>query len=304
MLGIWSVLNFRVARGMLAGEIENLTRCSFPRGVTGNSTRYGFHMDAFEDAGFLHGDGVFETIRVVDGVPLHWERHRARLERGLAHLGIELDLAAHVDPRVTEVTSGAAGPQSLPREERLRISVSRGPLAGEVGRGGPPTVHLSRTPLLAGEPTARLVLVSVTRPGPTALPPWVKPLAYLPFVLARREARAAGGTDALMLDAAGDLSECDSASLFFSLGSTLFTPGPTTGRLEGIMRGLVLEEAARLRIPVVEGRQPALLLERATEIFVTSSLRGLRPVTEVLFTGGTTWRAASVPGPLTRRLMG
>src|SRR5690606_3430075 len=95
------------------------------------------------DRGFLYGDGLFETVRVIDGrLPL-WDGHWARLSRGLDALQLpafsETELLGHAEEllRRNNLTDAT-----------LRISVSRGPgVRGYSPRGaGPPTWVMSAQP--------------------------------------------------------------------------------------------------------------------------------------------------------------
>ena len=77
---------------------------------------------ATTDRGLLYGDGLFETVAVVDGVLCHWQRHLSRLQSGCERLGIQavdvvtleqecLSLAADIDRAVLKiiVTRGSGG---------------------------------------------------------------------------------------------------------------------------------------------------------------------------------------------------
>ncbi|MCA9560076.1 MAG: aminotransferase class IV, partial [Myxococcales bacterium] len=79
-----------------------------------------------DDRGFLYGDGAFETLRAVDGRPVGFARHRARLEATLR--------ALHFPPLTTDLAAAAAAvieANDLRRGEAIvRLRVSRGPGEG------------------------------------------------------------------------------------------------------------------------------------------------------------------------------
>jgi branched-subunit amino acid aminotransferase/4-amino-4-deoxychorismate lyase len=108
----------------------------------------------------------------------------------------------------------------------------------------------------------------------------IKALGYLPNVLARLEARAAGDDDALLLDDRERLAEASAANLFWlTTDGTLRTPAESCPILPGITRAAVLELARRSGLRVEEGEWGREELAAAGEAFVTSSLRGVAPVT-------------------------
>jgi branched-chain amino acid aminotransferase/4-amino-4-deoxychorismate lyase len=106
----------------------------------------------------------------------------------------------------------------------------------------------------------------------------LKSLAYLDNVLARREARAAGADEAVMLNTAGELACAAAANLFWIAGGRLYTPHLDCGVLAGLTRARVIAAAARLGEPVRAVRAGPEALEKAEAAFLTNSLIGLRPV--------------------------
>jgi branched-chain amino acid aminotransferase/4-amino-4-deoxychorismate lyase len=126
------------------------------------------------------------------------------------------------------------------------------------------------------EDAARLVTSAVRR-NERSPASRIKSLSYLDNVLARAEARAAGGDEALMLNTAGEVACAAAANVFWIRHGTVFTPALDCGVLDGIIRGETLRACARLGIPVEEVRAAPALLKGAP-IFLTNSLAGVRPV--------------------------
>ncbi len=108
-----------------------------------------------------------------------------------------------------------------------------------------------------------------------------KTLAYLDHVLALELARTAGADEAIRLDAAGDVAECATANVFVINAGQVATPPVDTGALPGITRGRVLACCAELGIPAVTRRLSIDAVKTAQEVFVTSALRGVVPVTRL-----------------------
>ena len=228
------------------------------------------------DRGLLYGDGCFEVLRTWDGVARDIEAHLDRLfetARFLALRTIER-------PRLTEAiyrTIAAAGPG----EQRIRIVLTRGPgsLAARLAELGPGRAIVIVEPL-PPQPAA-LSLAVVDWPLPKRTGRGHKTLAYLDSVIARELAREAGADEAIRLDAAGRVVEGATCNLFAVHHGTVSTPRADRGALPGVVRARVLAICAREGIAARERPLSARELRGAQEIFATSSLRGVVPVTRI-----------------------
>jgi 4-amino-4-deoxychorismate lyase len=109
----------------------------------------------------------------------------------------------------------------------------------------------------------------------------LKHLNRLEQVLARRESPDAGFAEALMFSAGGRLISGIMSNVFLVDGTTLRTPLLDRCGVAGIMRQVVLREAARAGIAAVETALVGADLERTGEVFLTSAVIGLRPVREL-----------------------
>jgi branched-chain amino acid aminotransferase len=119
---------------------------------------------------------------------------------------------------------------------------------------------------------------------------------YLTSLLALREARASDAHEALILNAAGEVLEGTTSNVFAVERGALVTPPEEAGILAGITRAHVIEAAGELGIPIRLETLSAARLAAADEVFITSTLREILPVTHVdgqPIGGGD-------PGPVTR----
>lgn len=258
------------------------------------------------DRGFLYGDSVYETMRTAGGWPLELEGHLDRLHRSAAGIGLRIPGTDAELARSIAVTHAATGND----ESYVRVMVTRGvgPLMLDPRASLSPTVVIVVQPLQlpsmdAYERGIAAVVVDRTK-GESGLDPSIKSGNYLANVLALREAIASGGDDAIMKNAAGDIAEGATSNLFAVLegdeGPRIVTPSIETGLLEGITRRVVVRLATSLGLAPHEGRVTHDDLLSASEVFLTSSVRGIMPVTRIDGRAVGTGRA----GPVWRRLHG
>lgn len=106
----------------------------------------------------------------------------------------------------------------------------------------------------------------------------VKRTAMLEQLLALEEARNRNFDDAVMLNERGEMVSTTSGNIFWVQDTELFTPSLATGCIAGITRALVIDIAKRINIHVTEGSFPITRLLDATEIFITSTPRGITQV--------------------------
>jgi branched-chain amino acid aminotransferase len=223
------------------------------------------------DHGFLVGDGVFETLKTVGGVPFAMRRHLDRLARSAAGMGIDVPDPEDIRRAVREVLDRSAHDVG-----RLRITVSSGlgPLGSGRGADGA-TLAVAHGPATSWPASIRLATVPWPRNerGATA---GLKTTSYADNVIALREAAARGADEALFADTRGRLSEGTGSNIFLVLNGHLVTPSLATGCLAGITRELVCE-----LVPVMVADVPLSLLADAAEAFITSSTRDVIPVSHV-----------------------
>lgn len=245
------------------------------------------------DRGFLYGDGVFESLRTRDGIPVHLDAHLTRLGTGATALGIERvpDQAALADV-VRQGVERAGLPDAY-----VRITLTRGGPPGfdPAGGGGPPglVVTVLALPPRPHAGGARLALLEPA-PVPADPPPGVKATgAFLRHTLGRLRARAAGADDGLWRDPDANVTEATTSNVFAVTDDVLHTP-PATVCLPGITRGDVLRLAEAEAMTTITDPLPTAALLAADEVFLTNSVAGVQGVQRV----GTTDFAI---GPVTRR---
>lgn len=234
------------------------------------------------DRGLNYGDGLFETIAVVDGRPCLWDRHLGRLAAGCRRLQLPM-------PETTRLNSEAARLADGHSLAVLKLLVTR----GDGGRGyRAPRPAIGRRILIRSRwpdfpPAWRDGGVRVrwcdTRLGHQPALAGLKHLNRLEQVLARGEWDDPDIPEGLMLDPEGWVIEATQSNLFVWQDHRLLTPPLDRCGVAGVMRGLGLEVARSLGVPVVEARLTVGDVQRASAVYLTSSLIGV-------------WRVAELPG--------
>jgi len=266
------------------------------------------------DRGFLYGDSVYEVVRTYGLAAFELEAHLRRLAASAARIELELPWGgARLSDEVVRTilaSRGGDGPAGEAAawnvgERQARIVATRG--AGEMGLD----------PELAVDPALVVMALPVRGPsrqayrdGVAAWPvgvagglrrggdPAAKTGEHLFHVLAIREAKAHAAHEALLLDGAGNVTEGASSNVFAVRGEELVTPPLAAGILAGVTRSVVLELCRELGLVVKQEPLPLAALGEASEVFLTSTVREILPVTRV----GDRVVGRGRPGKLTERL--
>lgn len=239
------------------------------------------------DHGLVTGDGVFETIKVVSGVPFAMSRHLARLARSATGLGLST-------PDLEQIRDGAMAvidASSKPELARMRITVTGGiaPLGSERG-GSPLTAIVAMAEAKAPAPWVDVVTVPWPRNEHGALS-GLKTTSYGENVRALAYANEHGGSEAIFANTAGNLCEGTGTNVFIVSEGRLITPPLSAGCLAGVTRALVIEWAGASEQDV-----PLSALAGADEAFLTGTTRDVQPIRCV-----DGQALSAVPGPVTRK---
>ena len=228
------------------------------------------------DRALVYGDGLFETIACVNGEPLLFEYHLARLQAGLQRLGIVTDVSAIQDrvktasraagDAVIRLVVGRAGGErgydpSVAQHSVVQLSVFSPPRYPHLNLLDGIALHvchhrLPRNPALAG----------------------MKHLNRLDQVLAASEWDRSQAADGLMLNDLGQVIEGTFTNVFLWQAGGLYTPDLSACGVAGVMRAFILDWAGKQGWPVhvMDLNLDAFL--QAEACFVCNSVFGIWPV--------------------------
>lgn len=230
------------------------------------------------DNSLLYAEGLFETCLAIDDRVLFLSEHLKRLYRGTALT----DMTMPFDRKTLRdwfIRIAAKHPAQI---KKIRLTLTAGEAARWAGKQGRPrlilsaaehtipthpySLHLSEFPIDEGSVFRR-----------------IKTISYALHAAALKKAEKMGCDDALLLNRNNQIAEVTSANIFWLKGGSVFTPALEDGCLEGVTRGRVLAEVKKLGLTVIEKSDSLPGLLAADEVFVSSSLKLIAPVSLIVY---------------------
>ena len=252
-----------------------------------------------EDRGYQFADGVYEVLHVHAGRFVDEERHMSRLERSLGEIHIRMPM-----PRAALMqVLGEVLRRNRLRDGLLYMQVTRGVARREhffPPSHTPPALVVTcrRLPPYPTDP-ARWATRAITVPDQRWARCDIKSVGLLANVLAKQAARERGATEAIMIDAQGQVTEGGSTTVWIvDADGVLRTRHLDHAILPGCTRDAVLELLQTANVRYEQRGFSGEELRTAREVFLTSATSFVRAVTAVddIDVG------SGSPGPVTRLL--
>lgn len=234
------------------------------------------------DRGFLFGDGIYEVMAVIGGQLIEFERHWERLLRSLGEIAID---SPYDRESFLAQCRGLVQHAQL-TEGYIYVQITRGADAVRdfaFPKGvKPTTVLFSRAKDLHNNPLIATGASLVSVPDLRWARRDIKSVSLLAQVLAKQAAQERGANEAVMVDAAGMVTEGSSSSLLLvdEQGNLVVKP-LSHAILPGCTRAAVLALAAQKQLPLVERDFSLAECLRAREVLLTSALHFVLPVTRI-----------------------
>ena len=237
------------------------------------------------DSGFILGDGIWEGLRVHEGVIPFLDQHLKRLWEGAKALDLDLGLS---QAELAERLYGTLAANGMRDDVHIRLMVSRGikatPYQDPAVTISPPTVviipeYKAPDPAL-NDRGVRLYTVYVRRGYADVQDPRINSHSKLNCIFGCIQASKAGYDEALMLDPHGHVATCNSTHFFIVRDGEVWTSSGDYC-LDGITRRNVINLCKANDIPVYEKNFSVMQCYGAEEAFVTGTFAGLTPVFEI-----------------------
>ncbi|MDJ0756541.1 MAG: aminotransferase class IV [Ardenticatenaceae bacterium] len=254
------------------------------------------------DSGYLVGDGIWEAVRLQDGVLLFLDEHLDRLWTAAATVGMDLKMTREELTATIWETLHANG---MNDGAHVRFMITRGikktpSQDPRLTISGPNLVIIpeyKKADMASKEKGITLFTSTIRRGSPDYLDPRLNCHSKLHEVMALVQALEAGADEALMLDIHGFVATCNATNFFIVKNGEVWT---STGQycMNGITRGKVIEVCRQHEISCFQKNFSLFDVYGADEAFVTGTFGGLTPVTHI---DGRQIGQGNF-GPLTRRL--
>jgi branched-chain amino acid aminotransferase len=254
------------------------------------------------DHGFLYGDGVFEGIRVYNGLVFKLKEHIDRLYRSAHAITLTIPLTKHeMIGAVVETLR-----KNKLKDSYIRLIVTRG--VGDLGldpRKCPKhsviiiTDSISIRTGNAKETGITTMFSWVRRNSVDATTHEIKSLNYLNSILAKIEANACGVDEAICLEPNGCIAEGVGENIFIIKNGEILTPPTSTGALAGITAEIVTKLCEKLGIKITVANLTPFMLFTADEAFFTGTAMEVVPIREV----NKRQIGNGKPGPVTKKLI-
>jgi branched-chain amino acid aminotransferase len=233
---------------------------------------------------FLYGDGVFESMKIVDQKILFLEDHYFRLMASMRIVRMEIPMNFTMEFFEDQIISLAKA-NNCSDSARVRITVYR----NDGGNYLP--LHRSVSFLINCTPLEDKLYSIDTKPYEVDL--------YKDFYIAKQLlstlkttnkilnvtasifAVENGFDNCLLLNESKNVAEALQGNVFMVLNGKLITPPLSEGCLNGVMRMQILNLASKIEnLEVEELEISPFDLQKAEELFISNVIKGIQPITK------------------------
>ena len=236
---------------------------------------------SLENRAFLYGDGLFESVKIINGKAINLEAHLNRLFAGALLMNLKI-VASKNDFRndierlliKNKITKGGS----------LKILLFR-------DEGGKYLPENNQTSCLIISKFSDKILFTLNKKGvalglyKTQLKPInklsnYKTISALQSVMCSLDARQKGKDDCLMFNTENRIIESANSNIFYVKNNIVFTPPLGEGCVDGTMRNCILS-LKDLEYKIVESKVKIGDILEAEEVFLTNAIQGVRWVSYI-----------------------
>jgi branched-chain amino acid aminotransferase len=228
--------------------------------------------------GYRYGDGLFETMKVINGTIALGEYHFERLFTGMSLLLFDnpaLFTAAKLQDEIISLCKN----NNCDKLARVRLSVFR-------GNGGLYDADLQTQYIIECWPLAESVnqlnenglVIDIYPDCRKSCDVFsnLKSANFLLYSMAARYVKRNKLNDCLVLNTGEMIADSTIANVFIIKDNIITTPSLTEGCINGVMRRYLIEKLKEMNYQVEVGRLSFSQLEAANEVFLTNAINGMR----------------------------
>lgn len=272
--------------------------------INGKFISRGTAAISIDDAGFLYGDGIFETIRSYQGNPFKLEDHIDRLLYSLKQLKYSTYFdKTYIKSAVYELLSKNKLSQN---NAYIKIIVTRNGYGQKFHYDlqiKPNIIIIAKNidsyPDEYYKNGIKIISSDLKRSATGNDLNKFKLLNYFENIYVRNEAYSRQSFEGIFLTEDRLILEGSMSNIFYVKNGTVFTPPLTQNILPGITRQVVINLCRENNLEVSEREISYSDITKADEIFLTNSVMEIMPVKEIdIYKVG-----SKIPGPVTFKLM-
>lgn len=233
---------------------------------------------------FLYGDGVFETIKILDNKVLFLEDHYFRLMSGMRIVRMEIPMNFTMEYFEAQILTTAKA-NECSESGRIRITVFR-------NDGGFYLPENNSIQFLIHAQVSQNTMYSfeiapyevdlykdfyITKQVLSSVKTTNKMINITGSIFANEN----GLQNCLLLNDDKNVIEALQGNIFMLIGNKLITPPIADGCINGVMRKQILTLARKIEnLEVAEESISPFELQKADELFITNVIKGIQPITK------------------------
>ena len=233
---------------------------------------------------FLYGDGVFETVKIINSKILFLEDHYFRLMSSMRVVRMEIPMNFTMEFLEEQILT-LVNKNGLTYSSRARITVYR-------NNGGYYLPQNNTISFLIHAVALKNTLYSIEKEEyevdlykdfyiTKQLLSSIKTTNKIVNITGSIFANENGLDNCLLLNDSKNIIEALQGNIFMLMGNKLITPPVSEGCLNGIMRKQILSLAKKIEnLEVVEEVISPFDLQKSDELFITNVIKGIQPITQ------------------------
>ena len=204
---------------------------------------------SFNDAGFLYGDGLFETMRFDNKKIFSYQNHVKRLFHGLDIIDLEI---SETKESLFELLNKVIHINNL-ESGIIRLMITRGNSDKNFSDYHIPCIYVSIKSFYSiPEKPVKVVYLDETNYPIIRFTPAIKSMNYIGNMLAKRDCNQKGGYEPIFYNKDKIITECAIRNIFYIKNKALYTPTLDLGILSGVMRETILDIAYDMKLEIHE----------------------------------------------------
>ena len=251
--------------------------------VNGNFVKKSLACISVYDSGLLHGDGVYEGIRIYNGKIFMLEEHIKRLFESAKTIDIDIGITQE---EMKKIVIDIVKANKIRDNVHIRLMVTRGEkrVSGmnpkyNIGEASIVVLYDYKPPIY-NKSGVKLITSTLRRAAPYFLDPKIHSMNQLNQIMASIEANRQGADEAIMLDINGFVAETNGTTIFMVKDGIFLTP-TIDYILVGITRKYLIELAKEKGYKVIERNISISEFYNADEVFICGTVGEIVPVSEI-----------------------